>query len=284
MKENSRRIKKTAFATFLNLIIDPAVIVDSKGCFLAVNTAFGELAGQNPEALIGTHFLNMSILTVQSKKMLVENLKKRMQGIPIEPYEISFTDENGKSRFVELRAQKILYDGQPADFVMLRDITRRKENARKLKEYSERMEALVNEKVQETRETAEKLKSIFDSSPLAITEVDLEGKFIECNQAALDQQGCSSKEELIGKSCFDLVSPKDRQKALRHFQEALKTGSTRNLELNLTTKDGREFIITLSSALVKDASGNPKGFVTITKNITERKKNGRSLEIERREK
>jgi PAS domain S-box-containing protein len=279
MEKNTRQKKETDFATLSNLVIDPAVIVDAKGKFLVVNKAFGDLTGQSPEELIGTGFLEMGALTIESKKILVANLKKRMQGLSIEPYEVNFTNKDGENRFAELKAQKIEYNGQPADIVMLRDITRRKENARKLKEYSEKMEALVNEKVQETRQTAEKLKSIFDSSPLAITEVDLNGKFIECNQAALEQQGCSSKKELIGKSCFDLVSPKDRQKTLLLFQESSKTGSIRNVELNLTSKNGKEFIVSLSSKLMKDASGKPMGFVTITKNITERKKVEEALRL-----
>ena len=279
MENNTRQKKETDFATLLNLVIDPAVIVDAKGQFLVVNKAFGDLTGQSPEELIGTAFLDMSALTVESKRILVENLKKRMQGLKIEPYEVKFTNKTGESRFVELKAQKIEYNGQPADFVMLRDITRRKENARKLVEYSEKMEALVNEKVQETKETAEKLQSIFDSSPYSIAEIDLNGKIIECNQAALDQNGCSSKAELIGKRCFDLMSPEDHQKAMSSFNEALQSGFIKNLELKVINRRGATYTVLLSAKLVKDASGAPKSLVTITKNITERKKAEEALKL-----
>src|SRR3990172_9913607 len=122
MKKTTRQSKGTDYATLLNLVIDPAVIVDGKGQFLVVNKAFGDLAGQSPKDLIGTGFLEISALTIESKRILVENLKKRMQGINIDPYEINFI-KDGETKFVELKAQKIEHNGQPADLVMLHDIT-----------------------------------------------------------------------------------------------------------------------------------------------------------------
>jgi PAS domain S-box-containing protein len=280
MQNKPRESGENNFLALLNFIVDPAVIVDEKGRILLVNNAFEDSTGLGEE-VIGTVFLEMSILLPESKAILWENLKKRMQGLPVQPYEITFTDKNGETRSVEVNAKKISYTGQHVDLVIFRDVTRRKKNLAKLKEYSEKMEALVDEKAREIKENAEKLRLIFDSSPDAITVLDLNGKIIDCNQAKVRMHGFSSKDELIGKSLFELVSPKDRQKALLCMSEIVKTGSSKNIEYAFLAKDGKEFPVECTAGLLKDAAGNPIGYISITKGITERKKAEDELKLER---
>jgi PAS domain S-box-containing protein len=262
----------------LNLLSDVAVVVDEKGRLVVVNDVFEEVTGLSQKEVTGKSFLEIGILSAESKRVLLENLMKRMQGLPVEPYEVYFTDKTGESTCVEVKGRKVSYAGQPADLVVFHDVTHRKENERRLKEYSERMEALVSEKVREIKESAEKLRSVFDSSPDAIAVFDLNGRIIECNQAKVTMYGFSSKDELIGKSAFELISPKDRQKTSLMMEETLKTGLLKNIEYTSLTKDGREFPAESSAGILKDAEGNPTGFVSITKDITERKRTQQQLQ------
>jgi len=264
------------FLDLLNFIVDPAVIVDEKGRILLVNNAFKEITGLGKN-VIGKVFLEMSILTAESKKILLENLKKRMQGLPVQPYEITFIDKNYEHRYAEVKAKRINYVGEFADLVLFSDITRRKRNLAKLREYSERMETLVDEKAIEIKENAEKLKLIFDSSPDAITVLDLNGKIIDCNQAKLRLHGFSSKDEIIGKNLQDLVSPKYKQKAALCMREIAETGSAKNREYMFLAKDGKEFPVECAVGLLKDAMGKSIGYISITKDITERKKMEKKL-------
>jgi len=116
------------------------------------------------------------------------------------------------------------------------------------------------------------LKNVFAASPDAITVTDLDGIIVECNRATLDMLGYSSKEELIGKNDFAFIAKKDRKKAMGNMKITLTRGLVKNKEYTLITKDGREFQAELSASVVKSSSGNPLGFVTITKDITERKR------------
>jgi PAS domain S-box-containing protein len=277
MRNTPLKTSETNFITLLNFIVDPAVIVDEKGNFLIVNNAFMDLTGLSKKQLIGTSFLNAKILTVESKATLLKNFKKRMKGSLVEPYEISFRDKTGKLRYVEVKAKKIAYSDQVADLVIFRDITRRKENARRLKQYSEKMEALINEKIKEIKEHKEKLETIFNSSPDAITLIDLKGNIIECNEATLHLHEFSSRDELIGRSAFELISSKKHQKASKLMSSILKKGSMNNVEFSLVTKEGKEFPAEASVSVISNAAGKPRGFVTITKNITERKKSEEAL-------
>ena len=126
MQDKPQKNKANNFITLLNFIVDPAVIVDEKGHFLVVNDAFTDLTGLSKKEVIGTPFLDISNVTAESKKILLENLVKRMKGLAVEPYEINFIDKTGENRYAEVKAKKISYNGQPADLVLFRDITRRK--------------------------------------------------------------------------------------------------------------------------------------------------------------
>jgi PAS domain S-box-containing protein len=281
MQNKPQKSNKNNFMVLINFIVDPAVIVDEKGHFLLVNNALEEMTGLNKKEIISKAFFELNLFPPKSKEIMLENLKKRMQGLPVEPYEITFTDKTGKVRYVEIKAKKIDYAGHPADLVIFRDITRRKENARRLKEYSEKMEALVKEKAREIKEQKEKLETIFDSSPDAITVADLNGKIVECNEATLHLHGFSSKDELVGKNTFELLSPKELQRASALMKAIWKNGLAKNVEFAYLTKDGKEFLVEASASVIKNAAGNPTGLVAIAKDITERKKMEDELKQER---
>ena len=121
-----------------------------------------------------------------------------------------------------------------------------------------------------TREA--KLRAVLEASREAITVTDLNGTIIDCNQAALDTYGYTSKSEVVGKSALDFVSEKDRKRALENTKRTFEHGSVKNIEYKLIRKDGSEFLAELSASVVRDYSRNPIGFVGITKDITERKK------------
>jgi PAS domain S-box-containing protein len=84
--------------------------------------------------------------------------------------------------------------------------------------------------------------------------------------------GFSSKEEVIGKSSFDFIAKKDRQRAYESLKKTLEQGTTRNLEYTLLKKDGEESWGELSASIIKDSIGSPLGFVGIMREITERKR------------
>ncbi len=141
-----------------------------------------------------------------------------------------------------------------------------------IREYAKHLEEKVKERTMDLRRSEEKLRSIFSASPNAVTATDLEGKMIECNEQTLRLHGYSSREELIGKSTFDLVARRDQQKAFEVMNGILREGLLSGFELTLVRKDGGEFPAEISASIVRDASGNPVGIVAISSDITERKR------------
>jgi PAS domain S-box-containing protein len=121
-------------------------------------------------------------------------------------------------------------------------------------------------------EREETLRAVFGSSPDAITVSDLHGKILDCNEAAWKMLGFSSKEKVIGKSSFDFIAKKDRQKALENLKKTLEQGTVRNLEYTLLNKDGDELWGELSVSILSDSGGNPVCFVGVIRDTSERKK------------
>jgi len=122
------------------------------------------------------------------------------------------------------------------------------------------------------RISEEKLRSVFASSPDAITVINLNGNILECNQSALDIRGCSSKDEVLGKNAFEFIAKKDHERAVESLKKTLEQGSVKDIEYTFLTKDGCEFPAELSASVTKDAYGNPTGFVVIARDITEHKR------------
>ena len=117
-----------------------------------------------------------------------------------------------------------------------------------------------------------RFQAVLESSPDAITVSDLSGNVIQFNKATLDMLGFSSKDELIGKNGYELIAEKDRQKAMENLKRTLDQGSVRNIEYAFVTRDGHECPTELSASVLRDSSGKVVGFVSVAKNISERKK------------
>jgi PAS domain S-box-containing protein len=111
----------------------------------------------------------------------------------------------------------------------------------------------------------------------SIVVSDIDARIIDVNEATLKMYGTGNREELIGKSAFDLLAPEDREKALAGMKEALEKGYVKGEEYDVITKDGDRIPVEMSSAIMKDADGKPIGFVGISRDITERKQMEESI-------
>ena len=150
--------------------------------------------------------------------------------------------------------------------------TRSELGKQKFKVHPECLEKLIDERTTKLKKEEEKLRSIFTASPDAITVTDLSGRIIDCNQAALEMYGTTSKQDLIGKNSIELIAEKDRSRAIQNLKKTLRYGSTKNIQYTLLTKKRVEYPVELSASVIRDSSGNPTSFVGIIKEITERKR------------
>ena len=122
-----------------------------------------------------------------------------------------------------------------------------------------------------SRESAEKIRAIFESINDGITITDLQGNITDVNQAVLKIHGFESRDELIGQSAFALIAERDHPAAIENLQLTLVHENSGLLEYKFLKNNGEEFDGELNAVLIKDEADNPTGFVALTRDITNRK-------------
>jgi PAS domain S-box-containing protein len=117
-----------------------------------------------------------------------------------------------------------------------------------------------------------RLKAILSSSPDAIIIADLNDKIVNCNDAAVNLAGYLSKGEIIGRNAFEISQKKGLNKA-SVLENGLDEQSTiKKAEFSFIKSNGEECLVELSVGMLKDEFGNPLGFVSVLRDISERKR------------
>ncbi|GAF86432.1 unnamed protein product, partial [marine sediment metagenome] len=122
------------------------------------------------------------------------------------------------------------------------------------------------------RESEEKLRYMFESIGDGVIISDLEGNIVEVNEAELHLLGRSNKEEIIGRSGLQFIAEQDRDRVIEDMMKAVEVGYGAPMQYTFVGKDGREFDGEASAALLRDSSGSPVGFISLVRDITERKR------------
>ncbi len=108
---------------------------------------------------------------------------------------------------------------------------------------------------------------------------DPEFKIVDCNDAALQIYGTKNKNDLVGKNCFDFLAPEEVELALKDKDELMKKGFLRGREYRAFKKNCEIFPVEVSISLMKDKNNELTGFVTVTRDISERKKLEESVRL-----
>jgi len=126
-------------------------------------------------------------------------------------------------------------------------------------------------------------ETLVNTSPEAITVTDLEGRITYLSNKTLKLLGYNSTEELLGHNAFEFIASEDHEKAKIALQQTFVDSGIRNFECTAVRKDGTRIILEESTVIIKDSMGNPKSFMAIAREITDRKKVEEALRESKRE-
>ncbi len=234
---------------------DDAIIgEDLNGTILSWNKGAEKMYGYSAREMVGKPIFNLAPASEREKIFrLTEEVKS---GRKVAHYEAQRIKKDGTNIdiLVTLSPIKNVNGEITGISAIIRDITERKKAERAVIESEERLDTTIK------------------SSPDSIIASDLDLNITSCNQATVDMYNASSSKELIGLNALELVDPKDRSILIEATKEALLEKRSVTLELNSITVDTKKiFPVEISGNSIRDAEGNPVGFVAITKDITERK-------------
>ena len=217
-----------------------------------VNPRLAEMWGGKIEEIIGTPFTNYVHSDDLAK--VADRYKRRMAGEDITPlYEAGLMRKDGSKAHVELNAGLITYEGKPAELVMVRDITERKQAE----------EAL--------RASALSWETTFDAITDSVCLIDMEGKILQCNKATANFLG-KPINEIVGNTCWELVhgtSEPFKGCPIVRMRETLRPES---LELAVGDR-----VLYVATDPILDQDGNLTKAVHAITDITERKQTEEAL-------
>ncbi len=119
-------------------------------------------------------------------------------------------------------------------------------------------------------------KTILDSVNDAISIVDVNNfKIVETNSVFLKELGLKHKEEVIGKTCYEIIHKQSRPCTAPQACPLTNTLTTCNHAVKEHvhhTNDGKKIYVEVSTSPIRDKNGKIKQVVHVSRDITERKK------------
>jgi PAS domain S-box-containing protein len=125
-------------------------------------------------------------------------------------------------------------------------------------------------------ESEAKYRSLFVESREGILTTDLDGVITECNPAFEELIGFR-RDELLGQNLSDFLLEQNLSDYL--YVEPGEEDLVRNAELEMVHKHGQTIYVLFTGSLMRDQDGEPQLFLGIVRDITERKRGQRELEV-----
>lgn len=252
LTEQALKVSEEKYRAIFEEARDGIVLIEiNTGYIVDCNKEFERQTGRCIEELKGMHIWETMIIDqrdITQKKFL--NIREKGIGTSGDFY---FQRPDNESLPVELVSKVIRIGGKLYIQSLTRDITERKSAEKVL------------------RESEELYKTLVSAIPDAIIMTDLDGEIVFASYQVLTLYGYDKAKEVIGKLLFELIASDQYEKVVLNLQKAKNVGVVKNIEYDMIRKNNTRFIGEISIALVKDANGEPKGYISVIRDITKRK-------------
>jgi PAS domain S-box-containing protein len=228
--------------------------VDLTGNFTFFNDSMSRILGYPAEELMGMN--NRALTDKENAKKLFQAFNKVYNtGKPTKEFDWEIIGKDGAKRYIE------------ASVSLLRDSSGKAKGFRGIvRDITERMKVL-----EELQRSEEKYRTILEDIREGYYEVDLSGNFTFFNDTVCRVMGYS-RDELMGMNNRQYTDKEELKKIFDAYNRVYATGEpNKEVTWQITGKDGAKRHIEGFISLLKDPSGNPKGFRGIAHDITERK-------------
>jgi PAS domain S-box-containing protein len=261
--------------SLLESSVDVMMITDPIGIITDVNKQMCVITDRTREELIGTPFSDY----FTDSKHAEDCIRNVLSSEKVINYDLTIKRRDDKETLVSCNATTFRDTSGNLNgvFIVARDVTEQKS-----------LEEQIRKQNSELKEKTSFLNNILESSTAySIIAEDLEGKILAWNEGARLNYGYTA-EEMIGKQNTRILhAPEDIESGRLQavLDAALRTGKEEGV-LESVRKNGERFPASLALTLRKDKLGSPVGYVLISKDISEQRREAglRSKNVELEEK
>jgi PAS domain S-box-containing protein len=184
----------------IDLLPDPAVLLDLNGKIIASNKSFNQIQGLKNK-LIQDRSLRNKILPSREKIKKLQNLFRSNETSRL-IYEVETEQAEGKNKSLfEVNSTMLDYKDQHFELLTFRDVTESKKAE------------------EELRKSEIKYRSLVEESAAGVATTDMRGKFDYVNKSLCKMMGYP-KEEMVGKYFWDFLAAEDKKKIVPKFWNA----------------------------------------------------------------
>jgi len=270
------------------------VVLSEDRTIIEINDQLLQLMGYSRDEAIGADILPL---------IHPDDLPKVLPGILANQEQITehrMVRKDGSVMFVESHGKPLNIHGQRIRITLIRDITERRRAEEELRSHYDKLEEMVKSRTLELaerncqleKEIAERKKvesSLRESEALyrlltinandIIFTLDLDLRFTFISPSVTKLRGFTV-EEAMSQTISEALTPESKEVAMRIFTRELDSvlkGSqdasiSFPLELEETCKDGSTIWTETTFSFLRDDTGNLKGILGITRDISERKR------------
>lgn len=224
------------------------LIGTSKGNHVYANPKAAEITGYTIEELLKTSIMDLA--HPDKINELMGRYKARLDGETLSvTHETRIIRKDKKNIPIELKASKIIWNGQPAYMALFHDISYQKKAQEELQRAN-----LYN-------------RNLIEASLDLMVTIGLDGKITDVNNATLNVTGCL-RDELI---CADFSNYfTEPEKAREGYRQVFKEGFVRDYPLEIKDKNNHVTPVLYNASLYKDEFGKVAGVFAVARDITER--------------
>jgi PAS domain S-box-containing protein len=266
---------------------DGYLVTDYLGVVLSANLAVCDFLSTSPESLCGKP---LAVYVDPSDHLLFyNNLHQGFRDCTKRTWEMSLKLSNGNYCPVEVSIAETcrLTDNSPTLQWLIRDISDRKQAQQALQELNQSLEAKIEQRTNELWQVNKLQRTILDSTDYSIITTDINGIIQVFNHGAEQMLGYSMGE-IVGQAtpaifcdaqelaelAINLTAElgQDIPNGFVALTAKASLGLVCEEELTNIRKDGSRFPILLSTTALRDEKDQIIGFLSIGKDISDRKK------------
>ncbi|MBD3197630.1 MAG: PAS domain S-box protein, partial [Candidatus Lokiarchaeota archaeon] len=230
-------------------------LVAFDGTIIDCNSTINKLLSQNTkEEVIGRNFID--VLTFLGRpdyfiSLFKERFSKLRNNQVLDPIEIQIKDLKGKKIWLYVRSSIIKLGNEKLVQVIIQDIT-------KIKKAEEKI-----------RESEEKYRSIFNSSPDFIYLTDINGNIIDANKALLNRRK-EDFEKVRGKNFIEFFEKGDKSQLIQSIKKIRDGETVRGIEVESKDANHKKYRYEINAVPLKK-NGKISKVLNIARDVTERK-------------